>query len=208
MNSKVNTSVIPAGVSEHLFEKKRNEVEKYSMVHLGSMEWLPNKAGLEWYLNNVMPGIVEKLPEVKLYLIGKGTDKIEIPAEIKSNVVSLGFVDDLWETVMNIDLAIVPLRSGSGMRIKIIELLAAGQNILSTSIGAEGIGTTDKKNILIADTQEDFINTTLEYFDDKFNKSLLAKNAKLFCEENFRWTEIAIKIEEIYLDLIKKHKTK
>lgn len=202
-DNNIKTSVIPAGVDEKLFNLNRVSAEPFSLVHLGSMEWLPNKCGLEWYLSEVFPLILEKIPETKLYLIGKGTEKIELCEKISDNVIPLGFVDDLWKEVMSKDLAIVPLRSGSGMRIKIIEMMAAGQNILSTNVGAEGIGITDKKNILLADSAKDFADETINYFQNKYEKSALAQNAKEFCSERFKWNVIAKKIESVYLEAIK-----
>lgn len=206
-NKDIKTSVIPAGVEEKLFTLSRNETEPFSIVHLGSMEWLPNKSGLEWYLSEVFPKIVKIFPEVKLYLIGKGTDKLKIDEIVSENVVQLGFVDDLWFEVMKKDLAIVPLKSGSGMRIKIIEMLAAGQNIISTNIGAEGIGATHLENILIADITEDFIKETINYFNNKYSKSDLAEAAKEFCKNKFNWKIIGEEIEKIYLDAIEKNNT-
>ncbi|MFA8343606.1 MAG: glycosyltransferase family 4 protein [Rhodothermaceae bacterium] len=202
-NNNIKTSVVPAGVDEKLFNLSRVSAEPFSLIHLGSMEWLPNKCGLEWYLSEVFPLILEKIPETKLYLIGKGTEKIELCEKISDNVIPLGFVDDLWKEVMSKDLAIVPLRSGSGMRIKIIEMMAAGQNILSTNVGAEGIGITDKKNILLADSAKDFADETINYSQNKYEKSALAQNAKEFCSERFKWNVIAKKIESVYLEAIK-----
>jgi len=202
-DNNVKTSVVPAGVDEKLFKLNRTSTEPFSLVHLGSMEWLPNKCGLEWYLSEVFPLVLEKIPETKLYLIGKGTEKIELSEKVSKNVIPMGFVDDLWKEVMSKDLAIVPLRSGSGMRIKIIEMMAAGQNILSTNIGAEGIGITDKENILLADSAKDFADETINYFQNKYEKSTLAQNAKEFCNERFKWNVIAKKIESVYLEAIK-----
>lgn len=126
------------------------------LFFIGAMNWMPNAAGLKWFLSEVWPAVHEVLPELRFYIAGK-----EIPAWLKafeSNHVRLvGEVENAKDFISSRSIMIVPLHSGSGIRIKIIEGMALGKTVISTTIGAEGIDYENGKNILIADTKDEFV---------------------------------------------------
>jgi|TARA_B110000208_G_scaffold139859_1_gene168707 glycosyltransferase involved in cell wall biosynthesis len=124
-----------------------------SFFHIGAMDWLPNVEGIDWFLNSIWSKL--KVDSV-FNIAGKGM-LARFKKLSSTNLVVSGFVDDALEFMENHDVMIVPLLSGSGIRVKIIEAMAIGKCVISTSIGAEGINCIDKKNILIADTEDEFI---------------------------------------------------
>lgn len=205
LNKKINTCVIPVGVEAKMLDKKM-PIEKipFSIFHIGPMDWFPNYDGLRWYLDEVFPIIVNQIKDVKLFLYSKGVEKLNISDNIKNNVIVVGNVDDLWKHVEDKQLAIVPLRIGSGMRTKIIEMMGYGQNILSTSIGHEGIEVTNEKNILTADTPEDFAKKTIDYFYNKYDHSKLSENAKDLVRQKYTWEIIGRQFENVYQSVIGK----
>jgi polysaccharide biosynthesis protein PslH len=157
--------------------------------HLGSMDWLPNIEGLKWFIETIVPAIHLKYPHFQFRLAGK-----KMPAwfyeKQNKNLIIDGEVESSLEYQMNKSILIVPLLSGGGMRVKIIEGMALGKTIISTSIGAEGIPYTDQENILIADSREDFlvqISQCIESID--FCKKIGA-NAKKLAKENFDCTNV------------------
>lgn len=157
--------VFPIGVSVDEYAISDEVQESKAAFHLGSMDWLPNVEGVEWLMNHVWPKVQKKVPDAKLYLAGKGMPN-SILDRASSNVIVSGYVDDLMQFFDGKMLMLVPLFSGSGMRVKIIEGMAAGRTIISTSVGAEGINYNDGINILIADNPEDFANQIVNCFTD------------------------------------------
>lgn len=123
--------------------------------HLGSMDWLPNEEGIRWLLRTVWPRMIKMHPEAKLHLAGNKMPKDMIRARLPgTNVV--GRVPDANRYIAQRHVMLVPLFSAGGMRVKIIEGMAMGKCIISTSMGAEGIDHTPGKNILLADNAAAF----------------------------------------------------
>lgn len=203
LNPNAKTKVIPLGIDKELLNINRTESEKYSLVHVGSLDWYPNYDGLKWFINKVFPLIVNKIKGVKLYLYGGGiTQKFYFPESIKGNIIVKGFVNNIWDDVKDKSLAVVPLRIGSGIRVKILEMLASGINVITTSLGKEGIPAEDGKELLIADTEEQFVEKIVDYFQGKYNQDLLTENGKKLIHENYLWDIIAGKFEQTYKELI------
>jgi len=130
--------------------------KKITFFHIGSMNWKPNIEGMKWFLENVWRKVAEKNPHISLALAGKGNKTVLGNINMK-NVLIFDFVENAQQFINTHDIMIVPLLSGSGMRIKIMEGLALGKPIITTAIGAEGIEITDKENIFIANTPEEMV---------------------------------------------------
>lgn len=199
LNKRINSTIIPAGVDEKLLSLKKDKPEPFSIFFIGSLEWLPNADSIKWFLDDIFPKVVEKIPEIKLFVYGKKSESLFVADNLKNNVRIEGYVDDIWKKIMDKELAIVPLRIGGGMRIKIVELLAAGQNVIATSIGAEGIPVENEKHLLVADDADSFANTIINFFNNKYDKEKMIANSKKFIEEKFTWSIMAEKFEKVYL---------
>lgn len=128
-----------------------------SLFHIGSMNWVPNQEGIKWFLDTAWPLIHDSYPSLKFYLAGR-----EMPDWLLHhhypNVEVVGEVPDATAFMHSRAVMVVPLLSGSGIRIKIIEALAAGKPVITTTIGAEGLNYTHGKDLLIADTAEAFLD--------------------------------------------------
>lgn len=177
------------------------DLEFPSIFHIGSLEWGPNQEGLLWFLKDCWPLITKKYPELKFYVAGRNApqwlaSKLKMP-----NVVFLGEIEDAYQFMNSKAIMMVPLRSGSGMRIKIVEGMALGKAIVSTTIGVEGIAATDREQILIANEPEEFLQAITELIEDKDLYKKVCKNATEFIREKFDNLAIAQKLVEFY----KKH---
>lgn len=152
-NSK-NLITVPFYLDNKKYIPKHKEsINEVSFFHLGAMDWLPNVEGIEWFIDSVW----NKIPQPKqLFIAGKSMPKplLNIP---DFTIVCEGFVPDAKEYMLEHDVMIVPLHSGSGIRVKIIEAMALGKCIISTSVGLEGIEYTEGKNVLIANTADEFV---------------------------------------------------
>ncbi|MEI7662032.1 MAG: glycosyltransferase family 4 protein [Bacteroidota bacterium] len=156
-HSCIPVADLPFGVDPANYPCTPGEVEYPSLFSLGSMNWIPNMEGIRWFLFNVWPDIHKQFPALKYYLAGREMPGWMLHLNLP-NVIVLGEVEDAAAFLSSKAIMIVPLFSGSGIRIKIIEGMAAGKTIISTSLGAEGIQYTNHENILIA-------NAACEFFD-------------------------------------------
>ncbi|MCX7875234.1 MAG: glycosyltransferase family 4 protein [Melioribacteraceae bacterium] len=196
LNKNVNAVVINSSVEDELFNLTKNKIDKYSIFHIGSLNWYPNLDGLLWFLNEVFPKIILKEPRIKLYIYGsKLPQKYIVDEKTKHNIINVGFVENIWNELSDKLISIVPLRIGSGIRIKILELLAGGNIVVSTSIGAEGIGLTDNENIFIADDSDTFANQILKIVNDEINVTNFVESSKKYIYENYSWNKISAKIK-------------
>lgn len=188
---------ISFGVDLAKFEDPKTEIEFPSLFHLGAMNWIPNLQGIDWFIKNVWPEIHNLYPNLKLYLAGN-----EMPNDLlkinHSNICVQGFVDDPKEYISSKAIMIVPLFSSSGVRIKIIEGMAASKAIISTTKGAAGIKYEDEKNILIADTKEEFIQSIQRCVEDLAFTKGLGVNAKEFISKNHNKQSLIQKLLDFY----------
>lgn len=149
------------------------------IYHLGSMDWRPNIQGIEWFIQEVLPLLIQQAPDIRIHLAGK-----KMPDSIYEfacpQLIIDGEVEDAMVYQHDKAILMVPLLSGGGIRVKIIEGLALGKTIISTSKGAEGIPYVDGKHLLIADTAAEFAEQLLRcYRDVALCKSISAEASGL-----------------------------
>lgn len=177
--------VAPTGMNTAKYKNiEQMDADSLSLFHLGSMDWLPNIEAVDWLLNDIWPLIQQKSNKVHLFLAGKNMNPKYFSIKSK-NLIVAGEIKDALKFMENKQIMVVPLLSGGGIRIKILEGLAAGKVIVSTSTGAEGINYTDKKNILIADTPEDFTKTILSLLNNPNLLNNIAREAQILARTQY-----------------------
>ena len=201
MNSKVKATVIPAGVDSSYFHPFNVQIEPYSIISVASMAWLPNIEGVHWFCSKILPRIKKECSESRVYIVGKNPSS-SIQRLAGGDIVITGFVEDVREYMAKAAVFIVPLRSGSGMRIKILNALAMGKVVVSTSVGCEGIDVEHGKNIYIADTEEEFAQRILELLEDGSKREKLGKEGLRLVREKYQWERTAEQIEGEYKKII------
>ena len=144
---------IPFGITPCVPDNVTEEAN--SLFHLGSMDWMPNQEGVKWFIDKVWPLVHKQMPQLTLYLAGRKMPESLMQMEMEG-VKVVGEVPDASGFIASKQINVVPLLSGSGIRVKIIEAMSMGKTVISTTIGAQGIGCTDGENVLIADTPEQF----------------------------------------------------
>ena len=143
----------------------QGEMEPGSLYHLGAMDWMPNQESIGWLLDNVWPVVHREVPQAHLYLAGR-----KMPEHLKrmqiEGVTIVGEVPDAQQFVADKQINVVPLLSGSGIRVKIIEAMSMGKAVVTTTVGARGIEYTDGENLLIANTPSEFARQIKRLLDD------------------------------------------
>jgi len=182
--SKIKVIDLPFGIKPETYLVNSETREFPSLFTLGAMNWIPNQDGVRWFLINVWPDIHKQFPALKYYIAGR-----EMPAWMFSlnleNVIVLGEVEDARAFISSKAIMIVPLFSGSGIRIKIIEGLALGKTIISTTLGAEGIEYRNGENILIADLPCEFYEMISITVSDPDLCNRIGKEARKLIETKY-----------------------
>ncbi len=177
--------VSPVGIDTSHLIPQRNVISYPSIFYIGALDWAPNQEGLIWFIRNIWHKLILKHPELKFDIAGRNAPDWFVKTLNEPNVVFRGEISDAYDFISKHAIMLVPLLSGSGMRIKIVEGLALGKTIVTTSIGTEGIETTHNINILIADTAEQFQKQIEKALADKAFFDLIGVNAIKFVKQNF-----------------------
>ena len=194
---------IPFSVDIEKFDPVFEVGDVPTFYHIGSMNWMPNEEGIKWFLNNVWDEVLKRVPEAKIYLAGRNMPKWLLKTK-KKNVVVVGEVPDAHEFVNQHNVAIVPLFSGSGMRIKIIESMALGKTVITTMIGAEGIQYTEFEDIIIADNEHKMIESICRLYKHPEEAEAIGLNARRLIEELYDNKKIINRLVIFYNELTTK----
>ena len=174
---------IPVTIDADQYKPGEDAAEPGTVFHLGSMDWRPNQEGLRWFLDEVWPLVTEKDPSLTFHLAGKNIPESFMRYD-NGQVKIDGMVPDAVRYMNSMELMVVPLRSGGGMRVKIIEGMAAGKAIVSTSIGAEGIDCTHGENIFLADTPSEMADAILYCLSNKAVMEKMGTRARDFVKKH------------------------
>lgn len=177
--------VSQTGIDASVLIPNAKNLEHPSLFHIGSLEWTPNQEGINWFMDNCWPQIHEKYPDLKFYVAGRNAPAWLIQKLDVKNVKFEGEVEDAYQFMNSKSIMIAPLLSGSGMRIKIIEGMALGKPIVTTTIGTEGISTESGKNIMLADEPDQFVNAVSDLINNQEYFQLISKNAIEYIHEKF-----------------------
>lgn len=175
-------TVIPFGVQRPTAADEPVAVEPGSLYHLGAMDWMPNRESIAWLLDDVWPVVHHEAPQAHLYLAGRKMPEALMKRTIEG-VTIVGEVPDAQRFIAGKLINVVPLLSGSGIRVKIIEAMAAGKAVVTTTVGARGIDYTDGENLLIANTPSEFAHQIKRLLDDSaYCRRVGAEAARLVAE--------------------------
>lgn len=156
------------------------------ILYMGNLSWGANMEGIKWFVDNVFPIIKKKLPEVTLTIVGSGP--AENPFSENAGVIYKGYIKDISNIYNNYNVFIVPLFEGSGIRIKILEAFNNEIAVVSTSLGCETIGVSNKKELLIADETISFATAVIELLQNKELNKQLIRNAKELLKNKYSLT--------------------
>jgi len=207
MGASVPIQDIPFAVDRDQLKQEDTAVAYPSVFFIGSMDWIPNQEGVDWFLNEVWPKVSERYPEVKFYLAGRNMPSRYKSSE-KRNVVVLGEVESASHLIRSKAVMVAPLLSGSGMRVKIIDGMAYGKPIVATGISAEGIGVKDLQHIMIADDPDEFAERIGVLLEHRSTFDIMSQEAENFIKERFDLDKQIDRLCKFYLSHSKKKKEK
>jgi glycosyltransferase involved in cell wall biosynthesis len=190
---KLKISIVPNGVN--LCGKAYNETiiqdEAGYILFCGSLWSIPNAEGLHWFCKKIWPLVLNEIPSLRLLIVGIG----ELPAKFAGvmntrNIELIGEVKDLKPWYQKSAVSVVPLLTGSGTRLKVLEAMGMGVPVISTKKGAEGIDYSEGKNIVIADEENTFAKQIITLLQDKNKQMEIAEHAKALVKQKYDWNII------------------
>ena len=193
--------VSPTGIDLKRYIIDNTLEKKNIFFHLGSMDWLPNIEGVNWFIEEVYLRFFQNNNDVVFRLAGRFMPENMFKLS-SANLDIQGAIEDNIHFYNQCEVMLVPLRSGSGMRIKIIEGMAMGKVIISTSIGAEGIPISHMENIIIADTPNEFADAITLVCNNEPLKQKIKKNARMFIQNNYDNTILTEQLIKFYNSII------
>lgn len=202
LGCRIPAHVVPMGVNSGEMIPDDSNLEFPSVFHIGALDWMPNQEGLIWFFEKVWGLILKKHPGLHFYLAGRNAPMSfkELPYP---NIIYLGEVDDAYKFIRSKAVMIVPILSGSGMRIKIIEGMALGKAIVTTSVGTEGIATNHGRDILIADDPVQFAKLVCSLVEDPNYCMEIGKNACKFIAGHYDNYAITSSLAAFYQSILR-----
>lgn len=194
--------VIPNGVRIPILGNGRRGLVPKSLVYTGLIGWHPNEDAVLFFIQEIYPLIKQRVPDVKFWVVGKGpTERVKRLAAQDGSITVTGFVDDVRGYIEEAEVFVVPLRIGSGTRLKILEAMAMKKAVVSTSVGCEGLAVTDQDNIFIADDAPAFARRVVELLNDAETRNRLEENGRALVEREYSWDVIGEKIAAVVREL-------
>jgi len=202
-NPRLRVDVVPNGVDTRLYQPLAlGEAQRPAVLVVGSMSYAPNADGALWFCNQILPRIRRALGEVEVWIVG-----ISPPPEVVrlsgDGVHVTGRVEDVVPYYRRSAVSVVPLRAGGGTRLKILEAMALGRPVVSTSIGCEGLDVVDGRHLLIADDPEQFAERTVRLLTDRALYQRLVAEARRLAETRYDWDVVTGQLLSIYSEVMR-----
>jgi polysaccharide biosynthesis protein PslH len=176
------------------------------LIYSGSVTYSANREAVRHLVSDIFPRVQAARPDVLLKVTGR-TEGVDLSEFAGRSVVFTGQVDDIRREVASSAVCVVPLKSGGGTRLKILEALALGTPVVSTSKGAEGLALTHGENILIADTPLAFAANVIRLLDDPSLRQRLASNGRQLVSRLYTWDRIGSQLEELLHEAVSSRQT-
>jgi sugar transferase (PEP-CTERM/EpsH1 system associated) len=185
-------TVIPTGVDLDFFQPAAGKEQPNTLVFTGSMDYMPNEDGICYFVEQILPRVRVHIPNVALLVVGRRPSaRLLKLATMTPGLEVTGAVEDIRPYVQRGSVYVVPLRVGSGTRLKIFEAMAMGKAVISTSVGAEGLPVRSEQDILIADTPEAFANAVVRLLADRNLRDELGRAARDLVVQKHSWASVA-----------------
>jgi polysaccharide biosynthesis protein PslH len=193
---------IPLGteIPEHAPSKAGNE--PMSLLFVGNFKHPPNLDAADRLINHIFPKVISQFPETRLFIVGD-----QLPASLvrttNQNIVLTGYVPDVTPYLDQAGLVIVPLRLGGGMRVKVLEALAAGKAVVASSRAVEGLELVNGEHLILAESDDQFVGAITDLIHHPEKRLTLARQAYAWASGHLGWGKVAGEYEKLYRCLLK-----
>jgi glycosyltransferase involved in cell wall biosynthesis len=191
--------VIPIAVDTQAIRPVERQAGSRTILTLGTLHYPPNADGIRWFLREVYPLVGRHFPEACLTIVGKNppADFVQAAADDPGRVSVTGYVPELEPYMQSAALMVIPVRAGSGMRVRILEAFAAGMPVVTTTVGLEGIEATPGEHVLVADTPEDFAAAVVALLAQPERAQRLAEAGRRLAETAYDWRVVLKRLDAV-----------
>ena len=198
LNGRISS--IPIAVDAEVLQPITRQPGSRNILTLGTLSYPPNADGIRWFLQEVFPLVQQQVSGVTLTVIGKNppADFVQLAEQSGGAIVVTGYVDDLTPYMAAAALMVVPVRAGSGMRVRLLEAFARAMPTVTTTIGLEGINAEADKEILLADDPQSFAAATVQLLNNPELQEKLARNGRHLAEARYDWRAVLKQMDAVY----------
>jgi polysaccharide biosynthesis protein PslH len=196
LTPNLNPTVVPNGIflSDYASPTLSPQPSAPTLVFTGKMDYRPNVDAVVWFANDILPLIQNKKPDVQFLIVGQKPLLAVQQLAQRPGITVTGAVEDIRPYIAQASLYIAPLRMGGGTRFKLLEALALKRPIVSTIVGAEGFGVQNGKELLLADSPNEFADAVLGLLDNPAKQQALIQAGYEFVHA-YDWSNIVPKVE-------------
>jgi glycosyltransferase involved in cell wall biosynthesis len=202
---KLDVRVFPNGTELDYFRPDPNStVLSHRLIFTGTMDFAPNIDAVLWFCREIFPLIQRQHSEVTLEIVGRNPTAEISALTQNTSILVTGFVPDLRPQLAQAALYVCPLRHGSGIKNKVLEAMAMGKAIVTTSEGCSGIGGKHGHEYLVADNPNEFATAVTSLLGNCRQRQQLAESARCFVEQRFSWERTAEQLHRLFLNVSQK----
>ena len=205
LGAGIRAASIPTGVDTEYFKPCGAAEVPARLVFSGSMDWHPNEDAVCYFVDTILPRIRAEAPAASFTIVGRNPSVHVRELAAQPGVIVTGTIDDVRPSIGEASVYVVPLRAGSGTRIKIFEALAMGKAVVSTTVGAEGLALESGRHFVAADTPHDFATAVIRLLRDPARRQALGDEGRALVEANYSWAMVARQFEEHCEKVIAEH---
>jgi glycosyltransferase involved in cell wall biosynthesis len=201
----IRTAVIPNAADVEYYQQRPTDPppDGHTVIFFGLLSTIPNVDGVVHFVQDIWPRIAAVCPEARCKIIG-GRPPSSLLALAGPRVELTGFVSDLRPHLASAAAVVVPLRVGGGTRLKIVEAMAMGKAIVSTTLGAEGIDAVPGRDIMIADEPQTFAASVVRLLNDPSLGARLGKSARRLAVERYSWMTVAMNLDRFFREVVQR----
>lgn len=196
---------IPTGVDVDFFTPAMNHERPHHIVFSGSMDWHPNDDAVRHFMSDILPLVREQIPGASFSIVGRNPSASLAAAARESGSVVTGTLDDIRPAIAEASVCVVPLRAGSGTRLKIFEALAMGKAVVSTTLGAEGLDITPGTHYVAADGARQFADAVIAVLTDHDRRRRITAAGRALVEDRYSWAQVARPFERHCQSVAEEH---
>lgn len=201
---QARVAVVPNGVDTRYFQPSEEGVAspEPSLLFTGTMDFRPNVDAVHWFCRTVFPLVLRERPEARFYIVGRDPKEEVLRLQAERNVVVIGAVEDERPYFRRAAVYVAPLRTGGGLRLKVLQAMAMGVPLVTTSLGCEGVGITSGQEALVTDQPQQFARAVLDLLSRRDAGGDLARKARELAVREFDWRIIVPRLESFYEQLL------
>jgi glycosyltransferase involved in cell wall biosynthesis len=185
-----NVKILSNGVNTKYFRFSNNNYDPYRITFHGNIHYQPNTDAILYFYHNIFPLIHKKEKNAKFYIVGNKPRKSIQQLAKDANVFITGKINDIRPYLMDSSVSICPVRMGAGVQNKILEAMAIGAPVVTSSLGREGIEANSGEHLLVADSPQDFADSVLELMHNNAYRKKISEQARHLIENKYTWEQV------------------